>query len=251
MTEKLKRSLNLPMLVFYGTGTILGLGIYVLLGKVVGAAGMLAPLAFLVAALIAGLTGLSYGELSARIPKSAGEVNYVDHAFGVRHLSMGVGWLIIISAIISTSTVVNGYVGYVHVFIELPPWLIIAGITLVLGGVGAWGITESAWTITTITIIEFAGLVVVIAVASDNLAAFPQRWREFLPVGGPADSSCETIRASARSRRAVERALPPREDRRSWRSSRSSAFRTWSTWPRRRRTPSATCPEPSFCRLSA
>ncbi|MEX2565140.1 MAG: hypothetical protein WD431_04305 [Cyclobacteriaceae bacterium] len=32
-TEKLKRTLNFPLLIFYGVGTILGLGIYVLLGK--------------------------------------------------------------------------------------------------------------------------------------------------------------------------------------------------------------------------
>jgi amino acid transporter len=49
----LKRSLSLPQLVFYGVGTILGLGIYELLGKVGGEGGMLAPLAFLFAAILA------------------------------------------------------------------------------------------------------------------------------------------------------------------------------------------------------
>lgn len=183
----LRRSLGLPLLVFYGVGTILGLGIYVLLGKVAGEAGMLSPLAFLVAAFVASLTGLSYGALSARIPKSAGEVNYVDEAFGRRFLSGAVGWLIIVSAIISTSTVVNGYVGYVHVFVELPPWLVILGISLLLDGVAAWGIHQSAFTITAITAIEILGLLVVIVIARGNLAELPARWREFLPTGGFSD----------------------------------------------------------------
>ncbi len=185
--EKLKRTLNLPLLIFYGVGTILGLGIYVLLGKVGGEAGMLAPLAFLVAAIIAGLTGLSYGELSARIPKSAGEVNYVDEAFGIKTLSATVGWLIVLSAIISTATVINGYVGYVHVFIELPDWLIITSITLILGGIAAKGISESVYTITIITLIEIAGLLLVIFIAGDNLASFSERWQEFLPKANAAD----------------------------------------------------------------
>lgn len=180
-TKGLKRSLNLPMLVFYGVGTILGLGIYVLLGKIAGEAGMLAPFSFLVAATIAAFTGLSYGELSARIPKSAGEVNYVDEAFQQKYLSMLVGWLIILSAIVSTATVVNGYVGYVHVFVEIPDYIIISGIILLLGGIAIWGISESAITIVVITTIEVIGILLVIVISGDNLAALPERWPEMVP----------------------------------------------------------------------
>lgn len=180
-TQGLKRSLSLSMLVFYGVGTILGLGIYVLLGKIAGEAGMMAPFSFLLAALIAAFTGLSYGELSARIPKSAGEVNYVDRAFSRRGLSMLVGWLIVLSAIVSTATVVNGYVGYVHVFVELPDYVIIGGIILLLGGIAVWGISESALTITVITAIEIIGILLVIFISGDNLAALPERWPEMVP----------------------------------------------------------------------
>lgn len=179
--QGLKRSLTLSMLVFYGVGTILGLGIYVLLGKIAGEAGMMAPFSFIFAALIAAFTGLSYGELSARIPKSAGEVNYVDRAFNQRGISMLVGWLIILSAIVSTATVVNGYVGYVHVFVELPDYLIIGGIILLLGGIAIWGISESALTITIITTIEIIGILMVIFIAGDNLKALPERWHEIVP----------------------------------------------------------------------
>lgn len=177
----LKRALSLPMLIFYGVGTILGLGIYVLMGKVAGESGMLAPFAFLFAAVLATSTGISYGELSARIPKSAGEVNYVDEAFGLKGISMAVGWLIVLSAVISTATVVNGYVGYVEVFFEVPDWIVITFITVVLGGIAVWGISESATTITIITLIEIAGLILVIVIAGDNLVYFPDRWREFIP----------------------------------------------------------------------
>nr|NIO42543.1 amino acid permease [Burkholderiales bacterium] len=43
----LRRALSLPLVTFYGLGTILGAGIYVLVGEVAGVAGMYAPFAFL------------------------------------------------------------------------------------------------------------------------------------------------------------------------------------------------------------
>ena len=59
---RLRRSLSLTLTTLYGLGTILGAGIYSLIGEVAGSAGMYAPVAFLVAALIAGFTGLTYAE---------------------------------------------------------------------------------------------------------------------------------------------------------------------------------------------
>lgn len=56
---KLKREVSLTLFVLYGLGTIIGAGIYVLVGEVAGRAGIFTPLAFIIAALIALFTGLS------------------------------------------------------------------------------------------------------------------------------------------------------------------------------------------------
>ena len=178
---KLDRTLSFTQLLFYGVGTILGLGIYVILGKVGGDAGRLAPFAFLVASFLAAFTGLSYGELSARIPKSAGEVHYVYRAFGWNWLALITGWLIVFSAIVSTATVVNGYVGYFQVYLDLPGWVIITGITLVLGGLAIKGISESVFAIMVITVIEVAGLLFVVFAGREYLLEVPGEWRSFLP----------------------------------------------------------------------
>jgi amino acid transporter len=57
----------------YGTGTILGAGIYALIGKVAGTAGQLAPLAFLMASLLALVNAYAYAQLVSRYPRSGGE----------------------------------------------------------------------------------------------------------------------------------------------------------------------------------
>mgnify|MGYP000598538455 CR=1 FL=1 len=77
----LKKRLGTVQILLYGVGTMLGAGIYVLVGKVAGYAGSLAPLSFLIAGILAGLTAYSYSLLAPRFPKSGGEVVYVNQAF--------------------------------------------------------------------------------------------------------------------------------------------------------------------------
>jgi amino acid transporter len=61
---QLRRTISLPMMILYGVGTTVGAGIYVLVGKVAGAAGLLAPVSFVLAALLAAFSALSFAELS-------------------------------------------------------------------------------------------------------------------------------------------------------------------------------------------
>ena len=166
----LKRTLNLPQMVFYGTGTILGAGIYALIGKVAGAAGLLAPLAFLVSALLAALTAYAYCQLVARYPKSGGEAEYVYQSFGGHWLSNGVGWLVAFTGIVSAATLVDGFIGYFRVFFPLGEPVVATGIILTVMTVAIIGIRESAWMAVTITLVEITGLVMVCAVGFDLLA---------------------------------------------------------------------------------
>ena len=178
---ELKRALNLAFLTLYGLGTILGAGIYVLVGKVAGLAGLYAPVAFLVAAVVAALTAFSYAELSARYPRSAGEAVYVQEGFGVRPLSVAVGILLVLSGLVSSATLANGFVGYLGVFVELPRWLVIGLLVTALGALAVWGIAESAIAASLVTLIEIAGLVLIIGISTDSLATLPARLPELVP----------------------------------------------------------------------
>jgi len=53
VTDALKRRIGPGLLAMYGVGIMVGAGIYVLTGAAAGAAGIWAPLAFLLAAIVA------------------------------------------------------------------------------------------------------------------------------------------------------------------------------------------------------
>jgi len=74
----LRRVLGLPMLVFYGVGVTIGAGIFALIGEIVRVAGDHAPMAFMLAGVIAGATGISYAKLSSVYPRAGGEAVYVN-----------------------------------------------------------------------------------------------------------------------------------------------------------------------------
>jgi amino acid transporter len=177
----LKRSLSLSLITYYGLGTILGAGIYVLVGKVAGSAGLYAPVAFLVAGAIAAFTAFSYAELSARYPLCAGEAVYVQQGLGIRNLAILVGGLIVLTGIVSGATLVSGFVGYLQLFLPLPRWLVITLLIYGLWALAAWGIAESVKAASIVTLIEVAGLLLIIAVSGGHLADLPQRLPELLP----------------------------------------------------------------------
>lgn len=177
----LRRAITLPLLVLYGLGTIVGGGIYVLIGAVAARAGLYAPVAFLVAAVVAALTAFSYAELSSRYPYAAGEAIYVEEGFGLRALSVAVGLLLVGTGVVSSATLARGFVGYLGVFVPVPHALAVTGFLAMLGAIAIWGIRESALFAAAATVVEVGGLLLVLAVAAPKLGALPERLPELLP----------------------------------------------------------------------
>jgi amino acid transporter len=177
----LKRSLSLPLVTLYGVGTTIGAGIFVLVGKVAGAALIYAPVSFLLAAVLAGFSAFAFAELSARYPQSAGEAVYVYQGLGSRRLALAVGLLVVLAGVVSCATIANGFVGYVKLFIGLPDAVVLVAVVAVLGLIAAWGIAESVMLAALITLLEIGALVVVIWVGRDSLAELPARLPELIP----------------------------------------------------------------------
>ncbi len=178
---QLKRSLTLPLVTFYGIGTILGAGIYVLVGKVAGFAGMHTPAAFLLALVLAAFSAFSYAEFSARFPMSAGESVYIFKGLNSRMLSVLVGICISLGSATSVATLLHGVVGYLSVFLTINHAIVIVVLALLMGLIVAWGITESVAIATIMTLMSMAGLGLVVWAARGNLEFFPARLPEMIP----------------------------------------------------------------------
>jgi amino acid transporter len=184
--NKLSRRISLLLLVFYGIGTIVGAGIYVLIGKVAATAGFYTPIAFILASILAGFSAFSYAELAARFPRSAGEAIYIKEGFGIRGLSILVGLLIVLVGIVSTATLAHGFAGYFNVFFDLPGGLVITGLIMSAGIVCIWGIKQSVLIAAIMTVAEIMGLLIIIYAGRDAFAFFPEKLPEMLP---PLDAS--------------------------------------------------------------
>jgi APA family basic amino acid/polyamine antiporter len=177
----LKRSLSLPLMVFYGLGTVLGAGIYALIGAVAEAAGMAAIWSFICAAPVAIVTAATYAELSMRLPFSGGAAVYAEEAFGSRQLTAIVGFAVILTGIVSAATLSRGFAGYLPVLVEVPPAVAMLLLIGAMAALASWGIRESVYTIAVVTCIEIGGLLLVVALAGDSLGSLPERWTEMLP----------------------------------------------------------------------
>lgn len=177
----LKRTLGVYLLTFYGLGNILGAGIYVLIGKVAGNAGLFAPIAFILSASIVTVTAFSYAEFSSRLPFSGGEAIYIQKGFGYRSLSMFVGILLVLSGVISAAAISRGFVGYLNIFFEVPGTLAIFLMIVSLCLLAIWGITEAVSFAAILTLLEVGGLVLIISVSSVPFEVINERLPELIP----------------------------------------------------------------------
>jgi len=167
--------------VLYGLGTTIGAGIYALVGEMAAISGYYAPVSFLLASIMAALTALSFAELSGRFPRCAGAALYVKEGFSSERLSVIVGLLVVAAGLVSSAAIVNGFIAYLGEFIEPDRFTAIIIVTLVIGAIAAWGIAESVSIAAFVTVVEIAGLLLVIAVSYSGLAELPDRWRELVP----------------------------------------------------------------------
>lgn len=179
-SPRLVRSLTLTHAVLYGLGVTIGAGIYVLVGIAAGRSGMHAPLAFAAAAVAMAFSAASFAELGTRMPVSASEAAYVQAAFGRKWLSLAVGLLVILTAIVSAATISVGSAGYLSVFIPVPlPW-IISGLVLAMGIVACLATVHSVTFAGIMTLIEAGGLVLIIIAGlghgTDIVTRLPELW---------------------------------------------------------------------------
>jgi APA family basic amino acid/polyamine antiporter len=146
-----------------GVGIIIGAGIYVLLGAATGLAGPVVWLAFLLAAALSVLTGLSYAELSSMFPSAAGEYEYTRHALP-EWVAFVVGWTMIMGLVVAAATVSIGFARYVGYFVAVDAPVAALGLLAVVSAVAMTGIKQSARLMVALSAVQVGGLLIVVLI---------------------------------------------------------------------------------------
>lgn len=168
MTD-LKRVLGLATLSFYGTGMILGAGIYTLIGKATGAAGESVWVSLIIAAFVALLAGLSYAELAALESRVGGEYIYLRRAFPThKWIAQTAGLMMVFAGLATCSAVALAFAGYLQQFMALPHLLIAASLLIVFSIINILGISETSLMNIVFTLVEVAGLIIFVVVGFNS-----------------------------------------------------------------------------------
>lgn len=159
---RLKRAITLPWLVFYGVGVTIGAGIFALVGVVLELAGDKAPLAFLFAGAIAGVTGVSYALMICIYPRAGGEAVFVNRGLGAFWARIA-GFGVVATGIVSSAVISLAFAGYIQDLLQLPNALLVIMVVTILSAIACYGVRESVLFAALVTLLEVGTLLVVIA----------------------------------------------------------------------------------------
>lgn len=166
---RLLPTMGAGMLALYGLGSMLGAGVYGLVGKAAGMLGSMVWASFLIAMVAALLTGLSYASLGSRYPRAGGAAYVIQRAFGRPMLSYVAGLCVVASGLTSMATGSRIVASNLQSLfgLEAVPVALIAVLYLAALCAVVWrGLRESLWFNALCTLVEASGLILVIVLGA-------------------------------------------------------------------------------------
>ena len=113
---ELKRTMGRSALLFFSVGSIIGSGIFVILGVAIPKAGPAVLLSFLLAAVAALFSALSYAELASAVPASGSSYSYAYVTLG-EIVAWAVGWMLMLEYGVAVAAVSVGWGEYLNEFL--------------------------------------------------------------------------------------------------------------------------------------
>src|SRR5699024_2118200 len=192
-------------LIGLGTGMVVGTAIFTLPGLVAAEhTGPAVPLAFIVAAVGAGLSALAYAETSSVLPFAGSAFSWMNVLFG-EFFGWIAGWALLAEYFISVAFVASGWSAYMQGFlaslgVKLPVALtggfnphqgsyldLFAALAIVLG---VWLVSHRVYQVSRIekAIVAIQLLVIILFVPVAVTALHPQNYSPFIPPHSPGPS---------------------------------------------------------------
>jgi APA family basic amino acid/polyamine antiporter len=169
-SPRLRRVLGSLEVTASGVGIIIGAGIYVLLGAATAEAGSAVWLSFLLAAVLCGLTGLSYAELASMYPRAGAEYEYTRQVMHERWAFL-VGWTMIAGLMVAAATIAVGFAHYLRYFVDVPLAAAAVGLLAVNAAIALSGISRSARLTLALSALQVGGLLFVIVIGVSHLGS--------------------------------------------------------------------------------
>ncbi|MEV6300595.1 APC family permease [Actinoplanes sp. NPDC051861] len=163
-------SLSVRQAAFIGVGSMVGAGIFALLGAAGEVAGAAVWLSFLIAGAVAALQGYSFAKLGARYPSAGGLLEYVAKGFGDGHFTGVTAWLTYSANAIVTAMVAVSFGSYAtDMFPGVHPKIFAALIIVLMTVVNVIGSTLVARAQTVIVYVVLSILVIFAVVTLADL----------------------------------------------------------------------------------
>ena len=199
-SQGLERSLGTFTLMMFGVGSTVGTGVFFVMHEAVPDAGPAVIVSFVLAAVAAGLSALSYAEMASAVPVSGSTYSYAYATLG-EVVAMGVAACLLLEYGVSTAAVAVGWSGYLNQLlhnlfgfqvpnalssapwaddpgiINLPAVFLIACCALLL----IRGASESAKVNATMVVIKLAVLAMFVAIAFTGFTS--DNFHDFAPKG--------------------------------------------------------------------
>jgi len=137
------KHLTMRQAAFIGVGSMVGAGIFALLGAAGAVAGAAVWLSFLLAGVVAALQGYSFAKFGARYPSAGGMLEYVAKGFGNGHFTGVTAWLTFGANTIVTAMVAVSFGSYAS--------------SMMAGGNAAWAKVFAALIIAVMTAVNIVG----------------------------------------------------------------------------------------------
>lgn len=170
---ELAKTLGFGRLSLYGVGTIIGAGIYSVIGPAAEAAGDGVWMSFLLAAVISAFSGLSYAELASAMPSAGAEHSFLRRALPkAPAVAFAVGLFIAVHGAATFATVGLTFGNYLQTLVAIPPVAVALGLMATATLINIAGVTKASSVSAVLTTVQVLCLIA-FAVFAFSLKGLP------------------------------------------------------------------------------